>query len=123
MRIMVPRTDLSESHEEEEREKVVIMASNAPKKNRPDQSAAEQKLIDGFNKHVQTITSFVIEDNPDKPPTQVIPKFEMPYQPPILDGRIANAEAVIRSQIHPGARRCYQKGLESNPTRRAASSS
>ena len=36
------------------------MASNSPKKNRPEQSAAEQKLIDGFNKHAQTITSFVI---------------------------------------------------------------
>jgi hypothetical protein len=28
---------------------------------------------------------------------------------------VANAEAVIRSQIHPGARRCYQIGLESDP--------
>jgi len=36
------------------------MASNTPKPNRTDQSAAEQKLIDGLNKHAQTITSFVI---------------------------------------------------------------
>jgi len=36
------------------------MASNEPKKNRQDQSAAEQKLIDGLNKHAQTITSLVI---------------------------------------------------------------
>ncbi|MGO9836594.1 MAG: AgmX/PglI C-terminal domain-containing protein [Polyangiaceae bacterium] len=64
---------------------------------------------------VHLTTTAVASNAMDKPPTQVIPKFEMPYQPPILDGRIANAEAVIRSQIHPGARRCYQKGLESDP--------
>jgi membrane protein involved in colicin uptake len=29
---------------------------------------------------------------------------------------VANAEAVIRSQIHPGAKKCYQRGLESDPT-------
>jgi hypothetical protein len=29
---------------------------------------------------------------------------------------VSNAEAVIRSQIHPGAKRCYQQGLESDPT-------
>jgi TonB family protein len=29
---------------------------------------------------------------------------------------VSNAEAVIRSQIHPGAKRCYQKGLETDPT-------
>ena len=36
------------------------MAANTPKKNRPAQSASEQKLVDGLNKHAQTITSFVI---------------------------------------------------------------
>jgi hypothetical protein len=28
---------------------------------------------------------------------------------------IRNAESVIRSRIHPGAKRCYQQGLGSNP--------
>jgi hypothetical protein len=36
------------------------MASNTPMKNRLDQVAAEQKLVDGLNKHAQAITSFVI---------------------------------------------------------------
>ena len=31
-------------------------------------------------------------------------------------GTASNAEAVIRSQIHPGAKRCYQKGLENDPS-------
>jgi hypothetical protein len=35
------------------------MASNTPMKNRLDQVAAEQKLVDGLNKHAQAITSFV----------------------------------------------------------------
>jgi hypothetical protein len=29
---------------------------------------------------------------------------------------VSNAEAVIRRDIHPGAKRCYQKGLEADPT-------
>jgi hypothetical protein len=29
---------------------------------------------------------------------------------------VSNAEAVIRNQIQPGAKRCYQKGLETDPT-------
>jgi len=29
---------------------------------------------------------------------------------------VSNAEAVIRTQIQPGAKRCYQKGLENDPT-------
>ncbi|MGA2449013.1 MAG: AgmX/PglI C-terminal domain-containing protein [Polyangiaceae bacterium] len=29
---------------------------------------------------------------------------------------VSNAEAVIRRDIHPGAKRCYQKGLEVDPT-------
>src|SRR5580700_3853955 len=36
------------------------MASNTPKKNRTDQTAAEQKLSDGVNKHAQAIAPFVI---------------------------------------------------------------
>jgi hypothetical protein len=35
---------------------------------------------------------------------------------PLLSAPLANAEAVIRKQIHPGARRCYQKGLDSDPS-------
>jgi hypothetical protein len=29
---------------------------------------------------------------------------------------VSNTEAVIRSQSHPGAKRCYQKGLELDPS-------
>jgi hypothetical protein len=29
---------------------------------------------------------------------------------------VSNLEAVIRSQIQPGAKRCYQRGLEADPT-------
>jgi predicted transcriptional regulator of viral defense system len=36
------------------------MASNTPKKNRTDQTAAEQRLSDGLNKHAQAIAPFVI---------------------------------------------------------------
>ena len=36
------------------------MGTNTPKKNRNDQTAAEQTLIDGFNKHAATIPSIVI---------------------------------------------------------------
>jgi hypothetical protein len=37
------------------------MATNTPKKNRVDQIAADQKLIDGLTKHASTITSLVID--------------------------------------------------------------
>jgi hypothetical protein len=36
------------------------MAKNVPKKNRTDETAADQKLIDGLTKHAATITSLVI---------------------------------------------------------------
>lgn len=36
------------------------MANNTPKKNRTDETAADQKLIDGLTKHAATITSLVI---------------------------------------------------------------
>jgi hypothetical protein len=36
------------------------MGNNTPKKNRIDQTAAEQALIDGFNKHAAAIPSMVI---------------------------------------------------------------
>jgi hypothetical protein len=35
---------------------------------------------------------------------------------PALSAPVPNAEAVIRRQIEPGAKRCYQKGLDSDPT-------
>jgi hypothetical protein len=35
---------------------------------------------------------------------------------PVLSATLPDAEAVIRTQIHPGARRCYEIGLESDPT-------
>jgi hypothetical protein len=35
---------------------------------------------------------------------------------PVLSAPVADAEAVIRKQIHPGAKRCYQKGLDSDPS-------
>ncbi|MGO9832803.1 MAG: hypothetical protein ACLP1X_01170 [Polyangiaceae bacterium] len=40
------------------------MPSNTPKKNRSDQTAAEQKLIDAMSKYEQTIPSFVIAGGP-----------------------------------------------------------
>ncbi|HLK38146.1 MAG TPA: AgmX/PglI C-terminal domain-containing protein [Polyangiaceae bacterium] len=46
----------------------------------------------------------------------VIPLFDVQYPTPTITVPMANAEAVIRSQIHPGARHCYQKGLDSDPT-------
>ena len=40
------------------------MARNTPKRNRLDQTAAEQKLVDGMSKHEQTIPSFVLAGGP-----------------------------------------------------------
>jgi hypothetical protein len=37
-----------------------IMSTNTPKKNRVDETLADQKLIDGLTKHASTITSLVI---------------------------------------------------------------
>jgi hypothetical protein len=45
---------------------------------------------------------------------KVVP-VDVHEDPPVLSGSVANAEAVIRSQIHPGARRCYQSGIDSDP--------
>lgn len=47
---------------------------------------------------------------------RVDPVLDVHEESPLLSVPVANAEAVIRSQIHPGARRCYQKGLESDPS-------
>ncbi len=45
---------------------------------------------------------------------KIIP-FDVHEDPPLVGGSLLNAEAVIRGQIHPGARRCYQSGLDSDP--------
>jgi hypothetical protein len=47
---------------------------------------------------------------------KVVPIGNVNYDAPTTAGPLANAEAVIRSQIHPGAKRCYQRGLETDPT-------
>ncbi len=44
---------------------------------------------------------------------RVVP-LDVHEDPPIVGGTVQNAEAVIRTQIHPGARRCYQTGLNSS---------
>jgi hypothetical protein len=48
--------------------------------------------------------------------TKVVPVGEVQYGGSSMSVPVSNAEAVIRSQIHPGAKRCYQKGLETDPT-------
>jgi hypothetical protein len=47
---------------------------------------------------------------------KVVPIGDVQYGGSSMSVPVSDAEAVIRSQIHPGARRCYQKGLESDPT-------
>jgi outer membrane biosynthesis protein TonB len=47
---------------------------------------------------------------------KVVPIGNVDSGPSTASVPVSNAEAVIRSQIHPGAKRCYQKGLESDPT-------
>lgn len=48
-------------------------------------------------------------------PARVIVPFDIQYSRPTISGPMPNAEATIRTQIDPGARRCYEKGLESEP--------
>ncbi len=48
--------------------------------------------------------------------TKVVPVGDVQYGGSQMSVPVANAEAVIRSQVHPGAKRCYQKGLESDPS-------
>jgi hypothetical protein len=47
---------------------------------------------------------------------KVIPVGNVEYGGSTASVPVSNAEAVIRSQIHPGAKRCYQTGLNSDPT-------
>jgi hypothetical protein len=48
--------------------------------------------------------------------TRVVPVGDVQYTSSSMSVPVSNAEAVIRSQIHPGAKRCYQRGLEQDPT-------
>jgi hypothetical protein len=48
--------------------------------------------------------------------TRVGPVGDVQYGGSSASAQVNNMEAVIRSQIFPGAKRCYQKGLESDPT-------
>jgi len=50
------------------------------------------------------------------PIVKVVPVGDVQYGGPSMSVPVSNAEAVIRSQIHPGAKRCYQRGLESDPS-------
>ncbi len=48
--------------------------------------------------------------------TKVVPVGNVEYGGSQMSVPVSNAEAVIRSQIFPGAKRCYQRGLEQDPT-------
>jgi hypothetical protein len=48
--------------------------------------------------------------------TTVVPRFDVHEEPPSVAGVLNDAEAVVRRQIHQGARHCYQRALESDPT-------
>ncbi len=48
--------------------------------------------------------------------TKVVPKGDVTPGPASASVPIANMESVIRSQIFPAAKRCYQRGLEQDPT-------
>lgn len=50
------------------------------------------------------------------PQVKVVPVGDVQYTSPSMTVPVSNAEAVIRSQIHPGAKRCYQRGLETDPS-------
>ncbi len=47
---------------------------------------------------------------------RVVIQGDVAEAPPQMSVPVSNAEAVIRQQIHPGAKRCYQRGLEQDPT-------
>jgi hypothetical protein len=48
--------------------------------------------------------------------TKVVPVGNVDYGGSSMSVPVSNAEAVIRGQLHPRAKRCYQKGLENDPT-------
>jgi hypothetical protein len=47
---------------------------------------------------------------------KVVPVGNVDFGAPSSSVPVSNAEAVIRTQIQPGAKRCYQKGLETDPS-------
>jgi hypothetical protein len=47
---------------------------------------------------------------------KVVPVGNVDYGGSSMSVPVSNAEAIIRGQLHPRAKRCYQKGLESDPT-------
>jgi hypothetical protein len=48
--------------------------------------------------------------------TKVVPVGDVQAERSSMSVPVSNAEAIIRSQIQPGAKRCYQKGLEVDPS-------
>jgi hypothetical protein len=48
--------------------------------------------------------------------TIVVPIGDVHEEIPPLGGALPDAEAVIRKQIHPRAKRCYQTGLDADPS-------
>jgi hypothetical protein len=46
----------------------------------------------------------------------VVPLPIVQTEPPVLSAPVANAEAVIRRELYPRARRCYQKGIDRDST-------
>jgi|HubBroStandDraft_1064217.scaffolds.fasta_scaffold04850_5 hypothetical protein len=48
--------------------------------------------------------------------TKVVPVGNVEFGGASASVPVSNAEAVIRTQIQPGAKRCYQKGLETDPS-------
>jgi hypothetical protein len=50
------------------------------------------------------------------PMTRVVLAPAVHEEAPVLSAPVPDAEAVIRRQIEPGAKRCYQKGLDTDPT-------
>jgi hypothetical protein len=47
---------------------------------------------------------------------KVVPVGNVDFGAPSSSVPVSNAEAVIRTQIQPGAKRCYQRGLETDPS-------
>jgi hypothetical protein len=64
------------------------------------------------------ITAGPMEDptTAGQPIKVVIPPFDVHLDRPTISAPVANAEATIRTQLHPGARRCYQTGLGRDPS-------
>jgi hypothetical protein len=50
------------------------------------------------------------------PERKIVPVGDVQYGGSQMSVPVSNAEATIRREIFPGAKRCYQKGLESDPT-------